>query len=86
MIRDVHRNPYETLSFFGIKENMIVVENWPGGGWYTEILGAYLKDKGQLIAATYDRNPETQQKWQARLNKNFDENFVAKTEWITDTP
>lgn len=80
VLRDVYRNPYETLSFFGIEQNMTVVESWPGGGWYTEILGAYLKDQGQLIAATYDRNPETQQKWQARLNKNFDENFVAKTD------
>ena len=80
VIRDVYRNPYETLSFFGIEENMTVLESWPGGGWYTEILGAYLKDKGQLIAATYDRNPKTQKSWQANLNKNFDENFVAKTE------
>jgi predicted methyltransferase len=80
VIRDVYRNPYETLSFFGIEEDMTVLENWPGGGWYTEILGAYLKDKGQLIAATYDRNPKTQKSWQAGLNKSFDENFVAKTE------
>lgn len=49
--RDVYRHPYETLTFFGIKPNMTVVELSPGGGWYTEILGPYLKDQGKLIAA-----------------------------------
>jgi len=49
--RDVYRHPYETLTFFGIKPNMTVVELSPGGGWYTEILGPYLRDNGKLIAA-----------------------------------
>ena len=40
--RDIYRNPYETLSFFGIEPNMKVVELSPGGGWYTEILAGYL--------------------------------------------
>jgi predicted methyltransferase len=50
--RDVHRHPYETLSFFGIKPTDTVVELAPGGGgWYTEILAPYLRDAGQLYAA-----------------------------------
>lgn len=49
--RDVYRHPYETLSFFGIKPNMTVVELVPSGGWYTEILAPYLRDKGKLIGA-----------------------------------
>ncbi len=49
--RDGARHPYETLSFFGIKQDMTVVELVPGGGWYTEILAPYLHDKGTLIAA-----------------------------------
>lgn len=49
--RDAARHPYETLTFFGIKPNMTVVELSPGGGWYTEILANYLKDKGKLIVA-----------------------------------
>jgi predicted methyltransferase len=52
--RDVYRHPYETLSFFGIKPNMTVVELAPGGGWYTEILAPYLRDQGKLIAAGND--------------------------------
>lgn len=49
--RDAARHPYETLSFFGIKPNMTVVELVPSGGWYTEILAPYLRDKGKLIGA-----------------------------------
>jgi predicted methyltransferase len=49
--RDGARHPYETLSFFGIKPTMTVVELSPGGGWYTEILAPYLREKGKLIAA-----------------------------------
>ncbi|MBQ5946190.1 class I SAM-dependent methyltransferase [Massilia sp. ST3] len=56
--RDVYRHPYETLSFFGIKPNMTVVELSPGGGWYTEILAPYLRDKGKLIVAGGAMVPE----------------------------
>jgi len=49
--RDQFRHPYETLTFFGIKPNMTVVELSPGGGWYTEILAPYLRDQGKLITA-----------------------------------
>ncbi|MCH8621192.1 methyltransferase [Undibacterium sp. TS12] len=52
--RDGARHPYETLSFFGIKPTMTVVELSPGGGWYTEVLAPYLRDNGKLIAALPD--------------------------------
>lgn len=52
--RDPYRRPYETLEFMGIKPNLTVVELWPGGGWYTEILGPYLRDEGVLYAAHFD--------------------------------
>ena len=52
--RDQYRNPYETLTFFGIEPDMTVVELSPGGGWYTEILAPYLRDEGQLIAAHWN--------------------------------
>ncbi|MEZ0495571.1 class I SAM-dependent methyltransferase [Sphingomonas sp. IW22] len=49
--RDNARHPLETLSFFGVQPTHTVVELYPGGGWYTEILAPYLKDKGQLWVA-----------------------------------
>lgn len=51
--RDAYRNPAETLAFFGLKQDMTVIEIWPGGGWYTEILNSVVKDKGQLIGAHF---------------------------------
>lgn len=55
--RDRYRHPKETLAFFGFRSDMTVVEIWPGGGWYTEILAPALKEKGKLYAAQYSPNP-----------------------------
>ena len=52
--RDRYRNPVETLAFFGIRDDMTVVEIWPGSGWYTRILGPFLKDRGKLYLAAYE--------------------------------
>jgi predicted methyltransferase len=47
--RDQYRHPVETLGFFGLRDDMTVVELWPGNGWYTEILAPLLKDRGKLV-------------------------------------
>jgi predicted methyltransferase len=52
--RDVYRHPKQTLEFFGIRQDMTVVEVWPGAGWYTEILAPLLKDHGKLYSALLD--------------------------------
>ncbi len=44
--RDRYRNPFDTLAFFGVRPNQTVVEIWPGGGWYTEILAPYVRQGG----------------------------------------
>ncbi|MFZ6753949.1 class I SAM-dependent methyltransferase [Undibacterium sp. Dicai25W] len=56
VVRDVYRHPYETLSFFGIRPDMKVVEIAPGAGWYTEILAPYLRADGLMIATANDPN------------------------------
>jgi len=76
--RDQYRHPYETLRFFGIRDDMKVLEIYPGSGWYTQILAPYLKDKGKLIVAVYDRNTETQKEWMVGYNKRFLDQFVGK--------
>jgi len=48
--RDRYRHPAETLAFFGVKPKHTVVEIWPGGGWYTEVLAPYLQRRGTLYA------------------------------------
>jgi len=50
--RDPYRHPVETLTFFGIKPDMTVIELDPGGGWYTEILAPLLYANGHLIEAS----------------------------------
>ncbi len=55
--RDAARHPYETLTFFGIKPDMTVVELVPSGGWYTDILAPYLREKGKLIGAGQEIAP-----------------------------
>ncbi|RYY27682.1 MAG: methyltransferase [Sphingomonadales bacterium] len=44
--RDQYRHPVETLRFFGAKPTQTIVEIWPGGGWYTQILAPLTQGKG----------------------------------------
>ncbi|HLU65960.1 MAG TPA: hypothetical protein VKZ63_06775, partial [Kofleriaceae bacterium] len=57
--RDQYRHPVETLTFFGIKPNMTVVEVGSGAGWYTEVLAPLLARDGKLIAVSYDPDGPT---------------------------
>ncbi len=52
--RDSWRHPRETLAFFGLKPDQTVIEITPGGGWYSEILAPYLRERGHYIAAVVD--------------------------------
>jgi predicted methyltransferase len=53
--RDRWRNPDATLQFFAVRPSDTVVEIWPGQGWYTSILGPYLKQgDGRLIIGHFD--------------------------------
>ena len=49
--RDGARHPAAELKFFGIKPKDTVVEIWPSGGYWTEILGPFLHDGGKLYEA-----------------------------------
>ena len=68
--RDKYRNPYETLSFFEIKQDMTVVELSPGGGWYTEILANYIHNPGVVIAAHFDKDSDRD--FYIRMRNNFE--------------
>jgi predicted methyltransferase len=53
--RDRWRNPAATLQFFGVRPTDTVVEVWPGQGWYTSIIGPYLKQGGgSLVVGHFD--------------------------------
>ena len=74
MARDQYRHPAETLSFFGVESDMSVVEIWPGGGWYSEILGPYLAS-GKLYAAQFIA--EGRPKYYGKLRIAFGEKLKA---------
>ncbi len=52
--RDVYRHPRETLAFFGVKPDQSVLEMWPGGGWYAEVLAPLLRDAGNYTGVIVD--------------------------------
>src|SRR5450755_2563319 len=69
--RDVARHPAEELTFFGLKADANVVELWPGGGYWTEILAPYLAAHGHYtVALPVPGNAEedtTVAHWRARI-------------------
>jgi predicted methyltransferase len=72
--RDAWRNPAQTLEFFGIEANDKVVEIWPGGGWYTNILAPWLASGGgTLVAAGFDpasvEDPERRAQVEGRIEE-----------------
>jgi predicted methyltransferase len=88
--RDPYRHPVETLTFFGIQPNMTVVELWPFGGWYTEVLAPYVKGGGTYYAAAMD--PESKRegdiKYNADLKKTLDArpDLYGEVKWSVLAP
>jgi predicted methyltransferase len=79
--RDSSRHPLETLSFFGIKSDMTIVELSPGGGWYTEILANFLHEPGKLIAAHFD--PNSERAYYKRSRANFEKKMSTNSMFDT---
>lgn len=74
--RDLARRPAQTLQFFGVQATHTVLELAPGGGWYTEILAPWLRERGRLAVAHYARDDATEYRrrgrasFEAKLAKN----------------
>jgi len=49
--RDKYRHPEAMLEFFGLRDNLSVLEIEPGAGYWTEILAPYLAARGQYEVA-----------------------------------
>ena len=67
--RDKYRHPRETLEFFGLKEDMNVVELSAGQGWYTAVLAPLLAERGKLSVTAADANgpPDAESTKNAKL-------------------
>src|SRR5688572_9548789 len=77
--RDVYRHPKETLQFFGVRPDSTVVEIWPGGGWYTEILAPLLRDRGRYYAAHFHVT-EKSPKYMGPARANFLKMMASRPE------
>ena len=49
--RDRNRRPIQTMEFFGLRDDMKIIELLPGGGWYTKLLAPVMKENGEYYAA-----------------------------------
>ena len=50
--RDAARHPIESLTFWGLKPGMTILEVQPGGGWWTDILAPYAHQTGGKFFVT----------------------------------
>ncbi len=75
--RDRYRHPKETLEFFGLRQDLAVMEVSPGGGgWYTEILAPVLRERGQYVAASYD--PGSTSEYAKTNSRKFADKLAAR--------
>ena len=76
--RNQYRHPAETLTLMGLEDGMTVMEIWPGGGWYMEIIAPVMNGHGQYIAASYDMDVPDQPAYRysghEAMLKTFEEN------------
>ncbi|HLF31799.1 MAG TPA: methyltransferase, partial [Xanthomonadales bacterium] len=78
--RNRYRHPLGTLSFFGLKDDMAVLEIWPGAGWYSEVLAPVLRDHGQYRAAVYDAAVAGQPDYRYGLNADLEKKLATNPE------
>jgi predicted methyltransferase len=76
--RDSARNPKETLEFFGFDAHATVIEVFPGGGWYTEILAPALRGDGKFVAAHF--SPDATSAYMQRVRGEFLAKMAASPE------
>jgi predicted methyltransferase len=75
--RDTWRHPKETLTYFGLRQDMTVMEIWPGGGgWYLEVLAPVLREHGRYIAASWD--PKSESKYVQENSKKLADKLAAR--------
>jgi predicted methyltransferase len=86
--RDKARHPLEELTFFGVTPQSTVVEIWPGGGYWTEILAPLLHDHGSYYVALQGKGGSEAADAEAdKLNALFSSKVEAdKTTYGKATP
>jgi predicted methyltransferase len=79
--RDRYRHPVETLTFWGLKPGMTVLEIQPGGGWWTNILAPYTKATGgRLYVTAADLSNPKLSEGATKARADFEARYAAKPE------
>ena len=78
VVRNPYRHPRETLTFFRLKPSMTVVEIWPSGGWYTEILAPVLRDRGKYYAAGFALTAKRTPEWRKKMQREFQSKLAVR--------
>lgn len=77
--RDEWRHPRETLEFFQIDPGSTIVEIWPGGGWYSDVLGPWIAANGGTYVAAHfpaDAASNYQQRSRAAFETRIENNAL----------
>jgi predicted methyltransferase len=79
--RDRYRHPVESLTFWGLKPGMTVLEVQPGGGWWTNILAPYARTTGgKLYVTAADlKNPKLSD-GARKARADFEARYAARPE------
>jgi predicted methyltransferase len=77
--RDRYRHPVESLTFWGLKPGMTLLEVQPGGGWWTDILAPYARaTDGKLYVTAADlANPKLSD-GAKKARADFEARYAAK--------
>jgi predicted methyltransferase len=78
-LRDKYRHPRETLLFFGLRPDLTVVEIWPGSGWYSEIIGPVLRERGKYYLAHYALENPKLADWQREVREKQQQKIAEQT-------
>ena len=78
--RDQYRHPMETLTMFGIKPGMTVIDALPGS-WYGDIIAPVLGSEGKYIGVRYGR-------WffENRFGDDYKERWEGAQSFLTEWP
>ena len=71
--RDRNRDPLAAMEFCQLRDAMTVIEFGPGSGWYTEILGPVLREKGRLFVVY-------KESWMESLDGLLSQDFMSAVE------
>jgi len=82
--RDPYRHPKETLAFFGVDPaKQTVLEIWPGGGWYAEVLAPALEFGGGQYVAIVSKPAGDSAERTAANNDKLRAMFAARPDLYT---